>query len=175
MAIYIVLAVVLIVVVAVTLLGMFAAGFIPLAPSYNKMDRFITANIEELTHVIDALSELDYDTIEIRKYPSSEEEKHSMDVRNGDDREIVPIPDELVGHIEALFNSGVNVISYGRDSIGFSMWASLSESRGVKFSRTGEPPEVWAAIEVRPLSEENWYYYVSNFDKWKVQNPHLFQ
>ena len=146
-----------------------------MAPSYNKMDRFLNANIDELSYVADALFNLDYESIEIRKVPLREEDKYNMIVRNGSDSETIPIPDELLGHIEALYQSGVSVISCGRDTIGFSMWSTMSESRGIRFSKAGLTLDDGNYIEVRQLSKANWYYYVHNFEKWKARNPHLYQ
>ena len=150
-------------------------GFIFLVPSYNKINTSLKANIDELSYVADVLYELEYDTIVIRKFPPLDEDKYNMDVSNGSDREIVPIPDELLNHVEALYKSGIRVISSGRDSVEFTMWYSLSESRGMIYSRTGEKPDENQLIEVRQLSKKDWYYYVSNFEKAKARNPQLFQ
>ena len=146
-----------------------------MAPSYNKMDRFLTENIEELSYVADALSGLDYDAIVIRKNPHRSEDKYSMTVNVGMIYETVPIPDELVVHIKKLFEIGVSIVSYNGNSVDFTTWNTMSESRGIKYTRTGSLPEVWAAVEIKQLSKENWYYYVSNFEKARARNPHLFQ
>jgi len=165
-------------VIPVLILG----GFMPPAPNYTKVDKYLKANIDTLSYVADALFELDYDSISIRENSQlREEEKNSMKVsREYLVYETIPIPDELLGHIEALHKSGISVISCGRDSIGFTMWSSMDESRGIIYSRTGEKAddiirEDVQLIEVKQLSEENWYYYVHNFEKAKARNPHLFQ
>jgi hypothetical protein len=106
---------------------------------------------------------------------NQEEDKYNMKVGKDKVYETIPIPNDLVGHIENLYKNGVLIISYGRDSVDFTMWSTMSEGRGIEYSKTGETPDVWAAIEVRPLSKENWYFYVSNFEKAKERNPHLFQ
>ncbi len=179
-----VLIVAVILIATIVLLGIYEGGFFFLAPGYNKTDGFAKNNIDELSYVSDALSELDYYTIEIRKFPLRDEDIFNMVVRkdelynfspNGSDRETIPIPDELVGHIKHLYESGVEKIFCGSDSVDFTMWNTMSESRGIKYSKTGNPPDVWAAIEVKQLSKENWYYYVSNYEKAKARNPQLFQ
>jgi hypothetical protein len=158
----------------ILLLGFFEGGLFFMAPSYNKMDRFLTANIEELSFVSNFLFELDCDYIEIRKSPIRSEEQYNMTVRNGNESELIPIPAELLNHVKRLYERGVKIISCGRDSIGFITWTTMSESRGMIFSRTGETPDGGQLIEVRQLSRQNWHYYVNNFEKWKARNPHLF-
>jgi hypothetical protein len=72
-----------------------------MAPSYNKMDRYLKANINELSYVVDALSKMNYDSVEIRKEPIREEDKYNMKIsREYLVYETVPIPGELVGHIQ---------------------------------------------------------------------------
>ena len=168
----------------ILVLGFFEGGFFFLAPRYSKTDRYLKANIDKLTFVANALSELDYDFIELRKNPLREEEEYSMYVRtdkfynglpSGFDSDIISIPCELASHIAILFESGISVISHSRNSIHFSMWSTMSESRGMIFSRTGEKPDGEQLIEVRQLSIEDWYYFVNNFEKARERNPHLFQ
>ena len=170
--------VVVLVVVAVSIfvlcLGMLAGGLLPFAPGYGKADRYLKSNIDELDFVADALLEFGYDQIQIRGTPMREEEKYSMSVRNGNISETVPIPYVLLDHIKALYKSGVDVISCGSDFVDFSMWSSLSESRGITYSRTGKMPDGEQLIEVIQLSRDNWYYYVHNYEKAKARNPHLF-
>lgn len=155
--------------------GIYNGGFLFLAPNYNKMDRFVKANNEELLYVSDVLSELDYDTIEICKYLNREEYDYNMEVRIGKENKTVPIPDELVSHIEALYNNGVSYIRSSQDSINFTMWSTMEESRGIEYSRTGEKPYGEQLIEVRQLSCENWFYYVHNYYEAKERNPELFE
>jgi len=172
------------VIVFIILVGIAEGGFSFMAPGYNTMDNYLKKNIDVLSHVSDVLFELDYDSVDIRKVALSDEDKCNMvvvkrdlfeDGSSGINRETISVPDELLDPIDYLFNNGVSVISCGRDSVGFSMWSTMSESRGIQYSRTGGKPDGEQLIEVKQLSKENWYYYVHNFEKWKAQNPELFQ
>ena len=173
----IVVSIVAVIFFAVTIMGYTVGGeLFFMAPSHKKIDRFLKTNFTELSYVADALLELDYDSISISKEPLREDDKYKMRVsREYLVYETVPIPDELVGHIQNLYESGVRVISCGRDIVGFSVWAFMDEIRGIKYTRTGEKPDGEQLIEVRQLSKENWYYYKDNFEKWKARNPDLFQ
>ena len=172
-----VVAVVALTIVSAAFLGMLAGGMIPFAPTYDRVDRALRANVDDLTFVVEALFEIDHNSVEIRINPFTlpEEEKYSMSFSDGLGRESMPIPVEMLEPIERLHKSGILVILRGRDSARFSLWSSLSESRGMIYSRTGETPWSPQLIEVRQLSEENWYFYVNNFEKARARNPHLFQ
>lgn len=178
MIICIISVVVVLIIAFMILSGIYNGGFFFLAPSYSKVDRYLKVNVDELSHVADALSELDYDSIEIRKTPLREE-KNSMFVstkkfyQDGSysfDNETIPIPDALLDSVETLFEKGVKVIWCGRNSVDFTMWSIMDESRGVIYSKAGQKPDGEQLIEFRQLSKENWYYYVHNFEKWKAQN-----
>jgi len=175
----IVVSVIAVVFMAFTVVGWLWSGeFFFLAPSYSKMDRYLKANIDELSYVADALFELDYDSITIHRNPRRVEDKYDTTMQVSREYlvyETIPIPDELLDHIVALYESGVRYISCGHDSVGFSIWAFMGDIRGIIYSRTGEKPDGGHIIEVRQLSKENWYYYVDNFEKWKARNPELFQ
>jgi len=169
-------------VIAIVIMSMICVvegGLVFMAPGYRRMDRYLKANINELTYVIDALFELDYESIIIRSIPQHVEDKYNMTMQVSREYlsyETIPIPDDLIGHIESLYKSGVRVISCGCDSVSFSMWSTMSESRGISFSRSElSLDDDSNIIEVKHLSKENWYYYVDNFEKWKAQHPELFR
>lgn len=147
-----------------------------IAPSYNKMDTFLKTNIDELFYVAGELFEMDYDSITIRKESIHGEDSYSMRVsRESLVYETTHVPSALINHIEALYESGVKVISCSRDSVNFSMWSTMDESRGIIYSGTGIKPNGEQLIEVSQLSEDNWYYYVHNYEKAKAQNPEKFK
>jgi len=165
--------------------GIWEGGFSFLAPSYGTIDRYLMDNIDIFSQISNDLINLDYDTVVIRKDFPYEEDKYNMvvskdmvfeDGSSAINRKTIPIPDDLLDQIEHLYNSGVSVISCGdSDHIEFCMWSNRSESRGIKYSKTGEKPDGDQLIEVKQLSEENWYFYVYNYEKTKARNPELFQ
>ena len=176
-AIIIIVSIILIIFIVITIVLWIIGGeLFFMAPGHNKMDRFLKTNYEELSYVADALFELDYNSLVIRKNPLREEDKYNMKVsREYLVYETVPIPDELVDHIQNLFDNGVKHISCGRDFVGFSVWSFMDEIRDVTYSKNGERPNGNQLIEVRELSKKNWYYCVDNFEKAKARSPHLFQ
>jgi len=183
----IIISIVVVIFIAFTIfLWIFTGELFFMAPSSNKMDRFLKTNIDKLSYVADALFDLDYEGVTIHRLPQRVGDKYNLtmevirykfyeDGSRGTDIETIPITGELLDHIVALYESGVRVISCGRDSVGFSVWAFMGEIRGIKYTKNGKIPDGEQLIDVMQLSKENWYYYIHNYEKAKVRNPELFQ
>ena len=143
-----------------------------IAPNYNKTDRFLKTNIKELSYVAGELCEMDYDYIKIIR---SEDGYIMKAKRENIVYKTMPITNELIKHIEPLYENGIQDISCGRDSVNFTMWSTMDESRGIIYSDTGTKPNGEQLIEVRQLSKANWYYYVHNYEKAKELTPDRFK
>lgn len=51
------------------------------------------------------------------------------------------------------------------------MWNRLSDvACGIAYSIDGKEIDIEYLTESVPLSEENWYYYVADFNEWRVRN-----
>ncbi len=142
-----------------------------IAPSFNKSDRFLKDNINELSYVASKLSKMDYDSITIIRG----EDGYSMKVKHENlIYETIPVPNELINNLDTLYQNGIQDISCGCDSVNFTMWSTMDESRGIIYSDTGTKPNGEQLIEVIQLSKANWYYYVHNFEKAKEKHPERF-
>jgi len=147
-----------------------------IAPSCKKVDSFLTNNINELSYVAKELSQMNYDRITIQYIPNREEAEYTMTVnRNFQGYETIPIPKELADDIKLLFEDGIRRISYGGDSVNFTLWSTMDESRGIIYSYTGTEPNGEQLIEVSELSKLGWYYYVNNYEKAIEQYPERFK
>lgn len=147
-----------------------------IAPSCNKTDKFLKTNLNELSYVAGKLSEMDYESITIRNKSIGGEDGYSMNVRSDNlAYESIPVPDNLINHIETLYENGIQDISFGCNSVNFTMWSTMDESRGIIYSYAGTKPDGEQLIEVSQLSEDNWYYYVHNYEKAKDRNPERFK
>ncbi len=147
-----------------------------ISPNYNKTDSFLKTNIEELSYVAEKLSEMDYETVKIQGY-NFEEDGYSMKVYTfPSSRDTVSVPHDLIVPIKALFENGIISISCSceNDYVNFTLWSIKEESRGMIYSGDERKPDSVQLIEVRQLSEPNWYYYVHNYEKAKVLNPEKF-
>ena len=147
-----------------------------IAPSYSKTNRFFENNINELTYVTGELLEMEYDNITMRKEFNNEDDRNYMEVKCKDSTyETIPVPENLIVQIEKLYENGVLKISCGEEYVSFSIWSIMDESRGIIYSDTGEKPDSEQLIEVKQLSNENWFYYVHNYEKAKKRNPERFK
>lgn len=128
-------------------------------------DRF-EYNKENITLVTEYLLDLSYPDAWIRE-------------PNGtyfSDFEWRTIEDERVCEaIETLWENGIsNIDKTAEDnSISFEMWRSFQEiDCGVAFSIDNtDCPTVQYMTYVEPLTERGWYYYVSDYNQWRVEHP----
>lgn len=77
--------------------------------------------------------------------------------------------------IEALWESGISDIRKNTkaNSISFEIWRSFQEvDCGVAFSVDGiHAPSVEFMTQVEPLTERGWYYYVADYNQWRIEHP----
>lgn len=146
------------------------------APSYNEMDILLNENIEELSYVANELFKQDCFSVTIRSQVINDTNTYKMKVeREYLVYETVSIPENLIFYIDVLFENGVQVITRSRDSVDFSVWSSMDESRGIIYSRKGEILNSEQLIKVNQLSKKNWYYYIHNYEKAKEKKPERFE
>ena len=157
---------------------LYLGGIFPPAPSYKQMDRYLTENIQELSCIAEYLSQFDYDNISIRKdnvvsktmSAYSIEYMPDTDIKTGSNHFNLPITEvKVLDAIEKLFEHGFDYIGKDRNEyLDFSKWSALDRGKGIAYSLNGYAPvNLYAVIDLKSLSIENWYYYESNYDKWK--------
>lgn len=147
-----------------------------IAPSYSKTNKFFENNINELTYVTSELLEMEYDKIKMEKEINNEDDRNYMEVKYNDSTyETIPVPENLIVQVEKLYENGVLKISCGEGYVSFLIWSIMDESRGIIYSDTGEKPDSEQLIEVKQLSNDNWFYYVHNYEKAKERNPERFK
>lgn len=107
------------------------------------------------------------------------------DVRNSDSADVemfkgietgyVSISDEDVSEeIRLLFRRGYRVISKDKYIVVFQRWDNLDSGRGIVYSIDGSDPsnseELPFLIEIKPLTEDSWYFYIEDFSEWRRRN-----
>jgi len=164
----------------VTVLGGFPT------PSIRSLERYLIQNIDLMQSVVSVLSELelDYYSVQISNenpvilgYTYSEasvagENEFVFSGEYAPDSESALI--NVLGQLHAI---GVTNVSIHRNnSVRFVVWSALNESRGLIHSLSGEKvAESGQIVDIRPMTIDGWYYYESNFEKWKARNPELFE
>ena len=148
-----------------------------IAPSFKKSDVFLKRNIVDLSFVVEELIDMNYETVSI-PHLSLYQEEYYMEVKTGPgylDRKKMPIPDELIDPVKALYKNGVQSIFGSQEFVDFTIWSNMNESRGIIYSYIGSAPEGEQFIEIECLSNDKWYYYIHNYDKAKSLNPEAFK
>ena len=78
---------------------------------------------------------------------------------------------EITETVERLRKIGCNGITMNKSnhSISFDLWWSDQDKGcGLAFSMDGEEPSVQFMTELIPLKKELWYYYVEDYNLWRI-------
>lgn len=79
---------------------------------------------------------------------------------------------EVSAAIKRLFNGKYSVITKDGNTILFQQWTRFMDAGcGIAYSINGRDlPEIQYLTELVPLSEEGWYYYVDDYNEWRLKN-----
>jgi len=147
-------------------------------PTLERMEEIFIDNKNEMQKVIDFLIETGFENITIRSDLNGEINNSEMIVRknigspNFSVERIRIEQIEIVSLINSLFSQGYRAISKYSDKVIFLVWSTIDHGRGIVYSLTGETPQenengLTFLTELEPLSTENWYFYVENFNEWR--------
>ena len=78
----------------------------------------------------------------------------------------IPIEDNHVIKSLKYFSGKVSVIGKRYNGIRFSKWGLRNQTRGIVYSMDGNTPgesSVHFLTDIEPLSEERWYFYITNY------------
>ena len=78
----------------------------------------------------------------------------------------------VIDAIDYIMDNGkFSVISGNSDEfITFQKWATRDKDCGIVYSYYGKEPEIEFLTRLEPLCEDGWYYYISDFDKYRRRN-----
>jgi hypothetical protein len=168
---------VIVLVVAVMLITIASVSlcFLLRPPGIEQMHRSFQLNREEIQLVTDYLlgTELVACTIFI----------HSEQIRTHDIVELqveqvrIPIRDDRVSNaIHHLSMQGYVIVKMrGDEGVSFLKWTHFEQGRGIAYMPHGRIHDgeglLPFMIELKPLSEDGWYFYVEWFSLWKRQQP----
>lgn len=71
-------------------------------------------------------------------------------------------------------NKRYYVITFSENEFVFNKWTGFSTVKGIAYSLREKPYIEFDLIEIQPLSEENWYYYVTDYERWRG-NPEKYE
>lgn len=140
-------------------------------PSKDTIERKLNDNYEQYEMITDYLLNLQFDDwyIDIDWI-----EKHNVEGALVGPRKYIELPEEIQQAANMLFSIGCKSISKHKEnnSISFEMWRSYqSIDCGVLFSIDNSiSAEVDYMTECIELEKENWYYYVSDYNKHRANS-----
>ncbi len=149
-------------VAAVIVLGVVYGGFIPV--SKDEVVASFEENDAVMQSIVETLSAYEKSTLVLSSESDSLEMYNEFfaDFEDGTDDERYVT---LCTSINSLFeNEGYTVIIKKDNYILFSKQESYDYSKGVAYSTDGKTPEIEGATEIHVLSQENWYYWESEYD-----------
>lgn len=122
-------------------------------PSYQKCERILQRDKEYLSFIT---TSTDYRNLYITDLEDIEE--HFGD----------PEDESIKEAMEYLLQRRrYRLITAGNGSFKFQVWATLNKDCGIAYSYDNEEPHIEFLTQLEPLSEEGWYYYVSDFDAYR--------
>ena len=152
------------------------------SPSLRNMERDFNRNREHIMVIVDYLLELGYEVIifsarDFSNDPIFADSRHRGIMLVGTDNSVRTMRVEDEGVWEALATlseSGYSSISKRAGAISFQRWTRLFDAGwGAVYSVNGLTPgedSLMFLIEIVPLSEEGWYFYSEDFNRWRARN-----
>ena len=120
------------------------------------------SDYDELAQVVEYLSSLENET-----YAYIESADGTMKVRFGEKTTIDN--ENVINTVSSLFDKGYYGIAKSHDTIYFKRWKDpFGCFKGFAYSMNGtDEINIEFLTEKGVLSEENWYFYVSDYNEWR--------
>lgn len=133
--------------------------------STGDVQTILHENWEDIQSITDWLVHSEYETIYL-----SEEDLHTGEAWA--DFSAIPLNEEILLRAKRLINEkGFHEISKkaGENTIAFYMWTDGIEADcGASYPiDSSSEPYVQYQISVKPLQEANWFYFYSDYNKWR--------
>ena len=145
----------------------------PNVPGIDFMKDEFDKNREDFYLIIEYLLNSDFSDIRIHR--SSQLGSGIIEMFVWPEMERIVVSDPNVSDaINRLFGQGYRSINKSGNGISFLRWTTLDAGRGIVFSIDGSSPTqadgLQFLIEIQPLSEDGWYFYVDDFNVWRSRN-----
>lgn len=135
-------------------------------PGVDEIQTFFQENYEDIQLITDWLLNSGYKDVYFR-------EEYLRDGKVWADFSVIPLDSEILSCAKRLYSKngfhGISKYSPG-NRIEFRIWADLFEACcGIVYAE--DPTSAYSVqyvLSVEPLSEENWYYFYSDYNKWRV-------
>lgn len=145
----------------VSIFAFSGCGMVSEQPDKEELEQYLHENSDDFNTVLNYLIGqngivyFDYDGVEFENWFDSD------------------VPTDVIKAIKRLKRDDRIVVSKDGNTIFFGLWMPLmsEKSRGLAYSINGvDEPEVGYTIEMTPISEPGWYYYVDDFHAWRSEH-----
>lgn len=143
---------------------------IGIPPKFEKIEQQFTENYDEIQQAADFLIDSGYKSIHINSdlsvcYVSDGqvyfEEMHNMTT----DTDKLSAAEKLFRDMDIL------ELSKNNNVIEICVWKRFDVYCGICYSMDQNGvPDVQFLTESKPLNKTGWYYYVADYDKWRIEN-----
>ena len=144
-------------------------------PDRNTSDVFLHENIDSIVIINNYLISSRFDRININRSSGANPGIYTgtIEMFTGLEYGRVSIEDdEVIEAIRYLFQYVYSISKRG-NVIDFLSWSTRNHGRGIVYYIDGNIPgdqEFMWLTEIEPLSIDNWYFYVENFNEWRTRN-----
>ncbi len=144
-------------------LAFLCAGCRSTPPTVEAVEERFNENYDDILTVVSFMINSGHEDIQIRDYSGT------MYV----DFEWIDITDASVNSaVERLLGSNLyRYIFKSGNTIQFIQWTGLQDiGCGITYTINGiDLPEIQHMTEIVPLSQDGWYYYVDDYNEWRLQ------
>ena len=131
-------------------------------PTQSDIENYLTEHYDVVNMITQYLISLNYENVYV-------DDDSGIILA---DLEEISIKDEAVYNTmyDVMHNHIFKLISKRGNTIYFIIWSSFNDiGCGIAYSINGiDPPEITYMTELEPLSYEGWYYYVEDYNQWRV-------
>ena len=79
--------------------------------------------------------------------------------------------DAVLLALRSLRKAGCKNIYYSRNTLQYCIWHGTSSiDCGVAYRADGQMPDIAYLTQCEPLEADGWYWYVADFEEWRVRN-----
>lgn len=145
-------------------------------PTGQEVTVWFQNNEEDLNTVRDYLATLDFDSMDIKDskmivgytyiigytyISESQLNKTRLPIRE----------DAVLLALRSLRKAGCKNIYYSRNTLQYCIWHGTSSiDCGVAYRADGQMPDIAYLTQCEPLEVDGWYWYVADFEEWRVRN-----
>lgn len=145
-------------------------------PTGQEVNAWFQNHEEDLNTVRDYLATLDFDSMDIKYSKMIVGNTYIIGYTYIGESQLnktrLPIrEDTVLLALRSLRKAGCKNIYYSRNTLQYCIWHGTSSiDCGVAYRADGQMPDIAYLTQCEPLEVDGWYWYVADFEEWRVRN-----